>query len=320
MARRKQQPGVVLLMALLLLAAVTASTIGTAVTISRTTGQSANLDNFIIASFAGDSGLERALAIVKRQRRSGSIDRAITQATTALSTLTDVGSTTRGQFQGTVRGASDPIVIPSLGPDESNAFDILEYCQIGEAGCTAGQLKNASARYLLIKGAAPASLGPSCPFDPTVSAWRGSLEVSWILIDQNGESSCTGRYFIPTASLACSGTAPWLLGNIINQQGAACTEVNPKGFRVKVRALDFPAITNPIQETISNLTIESFTRNPITEPTLAVPSGLPSRIQIDVTGNTGTSKSIKSASVLWQLPASGLFNYVIFTEGDIIPN
>lgn len=292
--RSKQQPGVVLLLALLLLAAVTASTIGTAITISNTTSQSANLDNFIIASFAGDTGIEQALAIVKSKRNGDTISAAITSINTALGGANLVGAGLRGGFSGTARAASDPVSIPTLLPDQSHTFDILEYNN--------GVLATTSIRYLDIKG----------------STTAGALELSWILLDQNGDSTCTGRKFIIADNIR-NGISPWLLSGTLNQQGGACTETNPKGFRVKIRALNIPSV-DTVDETISNLLIEAYPCDIRTTTTCGAPAGVPGRIQVDVTGTTGSSKAVKTASVLWQLPAAGLFNYILFTEGDIIPN
>lgn len=314
--RHRQKPGVVLLLALLLLAAVTASTIGTALTISSTTSQSTNLDNFILASLASDSGIERSLLIVKYFRQNGTIAEAITTVNVASGTAVNVGPTTRGQFLGTARPASDPVLIPRLRPGESTLFDVLEY----DSGT--GALLDSTAKNIYIKGSAPASLGATtCG---SLASWTANLEVSWILLDQYGDSSCTGRYYADTSALAC-GVSPVLLASITNQQGEACTELNPKGFRVRLRALDLdlPSTKNDVtdeQETIVNLTAEAYPCDVVTTANCGSPSGVPGRIQIDMTGQAGSSKALKTASVLWQLPASGLFNYVLFTEGDIVPN
>ncbi len=304
--RRKQQPGVVLLLALLLLAAVTASTIGTALTISSTTSQSTNLDNFILASLAGDTGMERSLAIVKYYRQSGTIVQALNTITSANATPQNIGTSSRGQFQGTARQISDPIIVPSLKPNEDVAFDIFKY------NATSGVIEDPETRYLYIKGSPPADAAP----------WKASVELSWILIDANGDTTCTGRHYVTTSTLQ-AGTSPYLLNEITDQQGVPCKEVNPKGFRVRVRAIDLTGLDTMAEitnESISNLTIEAYPCDIVASAGCGSPAGIPGRIQIDVTGSTGNSKALKSARVLWQLPASGLFNYVLFTENDIIPN
>ena len=303
---KKQRSGVVMLLALLLLAAVTASTIGVALTISQTTSQSANLDSFILASLAGDSGVERSLAAVKQFRKSGTITGAVMAISTAINTQQNVNpSSTRGAFYGQVRSSSDPITIPTLRPNESSSLDLFGYDASGNLAT------NTTARYLYLRAAPPSGV--------TSSDWRAKLEISWVMIDQAGDSSCTGRYFVDT-DLLLSGISPSLLNGTLNQLGETCTEVNPKGFRIKVRALDNSNLTATVpQKTISNLTIDAYSCN-IVAGSSCSPVGIPGRIQVDITGTSGSSKALKTASILWQLPVSGLFNYVLFSEGDIIPN
>lgn len=297
MPKHHSKPGVVMILALLLLAAVTASTIGTAVTISTTTGQSKNIDNFILASVAGDSGIERSLAIIKYYRKNGNIATAITTLNNANAGGQSLG--TNVLFSGSARTASDPVLIPLLRPDEKTSFDILEYDPNPISG---GALINTTARYLYIKGATTAA----------------NLEVSWVLIDQFGDSSCTGRYFADAATIN-AGVWPSLLSNTKNQSGTSCDTLVPKGFRVGLRALNLTGATTDAQESIANLTAEAYPCDNTVTQTCS-PSGVPGRIQIDITGQAGTTRALKTASVLWQLPSSGLFNYVLFVEGDIIPN
>lgn len=302
----KQHRGVVMLLALLLLAAVTASTIGVALTISQTTSQSTNLDNFILASLAGDSGIERSLAVVKNYRNSGTITGAVSAMTNAMATAQNVNpSSARGQFAGLARSSSDPITLPNLRPNESSSFDLFGYDASGNLAT------NTTARYLYLRASPPSGV--------TTANWRAKLEVSWVMLDTAGDSTCTGRYFVDTSALQ-NGVSPYLLNGTLNQLGETCTEVNPKGFRVKVRALDSSDITaTTTQKTVSNLTIDAYPCNVVAGVPCA-PVGIPGRIQIDITGTTGNSKALKTASILWQLPVSGLFNYVLFSEGDIIPN
>lgn len=302
--KKPQRPGVVLLLALLLLAAVTASTIGIAITIASTITQSANLDNFILASFSGDSGLERSLAIVKQNRKAGTITGAINAINTANAATQTVG-VSRGQFSGSATAVAEPVIIPTLRPEETISFDVFKYSAAG----TLSPMSSASdPKYLWLKGTTAA----------------GAIEVSWVLLDANGDSACTGRKFIegkPPLSQINPGIVFGLLeqnANFLNQSGTTCTEVNPTGYRIRVRALDVDSATSTAaDETIHNLVIEPY---PCSSISNCAPTGVPGRIQMEFAGVTGESRSLKSASVLWQLPSTGLFNYVIFTEGDIIPN
>lgn len=285
-----------MILALLLLAAVTASTIGTAVTISSTTGQSKNIDNFILASLAGDAGVERNLAIVKYYRNNNSLK--ITDAINRIKTVNalaqpiSTGSST--SFKGTANITSDPILVPIMRSDERIFLDSFEYNSDGTLKA------NSTANFLYIKG--------------ETAAISGGLEVSWILIDQSGDSTCTGRYFLDPGQII-SGVWPNLLDHVTTQAGGSCTSLTPRGFRIGLRAVNLKDLT-PNDTTIQNLTAEVYPCNNAT----CSPIGVPGRIQIDITGLAGASQAPKTASVLWQLPSSGLFNYVLFSEGDIIAN
>ncbi len=284
-----------MILALLLLAAVTASTIGTAVTISTTTSQSKNIDNFILASIAGDSGIERNLAIIRYFRATGKkitdTDGTVGNDLESSLVSANTGSQSLGsgaQFSGSTRLASDPILVSLLKSNEKTSLDVFEFD-------ASGLLKKTTAQYLYVKAG---------------GGTTGDIEVSWVMIDPTGDSSCTGRNFFRASDIV-AGLAQFLLDKTTNQQGGSCTELNPMGFRVGLRALN---------GSITNLTAEAFPCNIVANSTCGSPAGIPSRIQIDITGQAGSARALKTASVLWQLPSSGLFNYVLFTEGDIVPN
>lgn len=271
-----RRPGIVLALALLLLASITASTISISIVISDALSQSHNVDDFIAASLAADSGLERSLAVVKAGRNESSIDTTVTAGSGALSlaqnaTTADVAATKE----------SGPLTVSSLQTGASIVFDILN---------TGGTLPKA------IKVTADAS------------ATAGEMDVSWVVIDVNGNTDFVGRDFW-TNGVYSPGKVLSLVDSVytgvVGGNATRPFSGTAIGFRVKITAVNNP---------IANITIQAFENS-----TSVTPLDIPSRIGITSTGQLRSSRSQKQAFILWQLPSSRLFNFVLFTEGKILP-
>lgn len=274
--KNQARSGIVLLLALLLMAAITASTIAVSVVISSTTSQSKNLDDFIIASLSADSGIERGLAVMKTGRPSQSMDTAVGAANNYASG--QLGN--KSQFVVTAAGSSGPLTVPRLDVGQSFTFDILD----PDMPCSGTEAPSS----LVITG------------DGTAS---DILDVSWVVIASDGTTTYSGRTF-----LSNSGYNP---GTPIDLKQVATEQSNtpstpplftgackPLGYRVRVRTAT----------------------GSVTNINVAQPSSLPSRVSLTSTGQAGQTQSVKTASVLWQPPSSRLFNFVLFTEGTIIPS
>lgn len=308
--RLPQRSGVVLLLALLLMAAIVGSTIAIGTAIANSTHQSKNLDDFLIASLAADSGLERGLAIIKTGRANGAGISFSTTAVQGMPSITQpVGGTGSATMTAVGAPASNTFSIPQLRPLESVTFDYLGFTATGE-------LTNLPNIVLLtVKGDAL-----NCRFMPNC---RGELEIDWVALDSNAQPAFSGRTLPSMLTKAVLDGTPTQMATInlksstfiTNQSGGqpTSTELNGiKGFRITVRALDpYPHDLNDA-ETIDQATIKNIT---ITPPSIgANPTGV---ISLTSTGAAGTSQSIKQASVLWQPPASPFFSFVLFTEGNI---
>ena len=269
------RPGVVLILALLLMAAITASTIAVSVVINSTTTQSRNLDDFIIASLAADSGMERSLAFVSLARKSQTL------ATTISNLSTTVPPQTNGAiFSVAAASTSGPLTVPKLSAGQSFSFDIIDT----DGPCTGTQAPSS----LTITGDA---------------ASTGQMQLSWVVIAYDGTSTYTGRRTLTNAEYN-PGTATDLKLVSTEQSNTATSPTldngscHPLGYRVSVTG----------------------TTGSITNISIASPTTLPSRISVTSTGQSGSTRSIKNATVLWQLPSSRLFNFVLFTEGEIVPS
>lgn len=285
---RRRRSGVVLLLALLLMAAITASTIAVSVVINTTSRQSKNLDDFILSSLAADSGLERSLAIVTAGRKAASLSTTVGAATGFNSPV----QTNRASYSVTATSSSGPLTVPSLSAGQSFTFDIID----ADGPCTGVEAPS----LLSLNG-----VGTS-----------GVLDVSWVVIAYDGTTSYTGRTFL-TNSGYTSGPPIDLKIVATEQSNTPSTPslftgvCKPLGFRIRVRAGSGP---------VSNVTATPYTTVGCVAPATSCPASIPSRIAITSTGQTGATRSVKTATVLWQLPSSPLFNFVIFTEGPIIPS
>ena len=288
----RRQPAAVLILALLFMIAITASTITISIIISESTHQTRALNDFVKASILADSGIERGLAVVKAGRTSQTIGdtiTAISQNSGGLlvnATLPDINKITRAR----------------LRPGESIAFDT--------------QLFNASPTE------ADMIINIAATLNDDVSSvhGRGALDVSWVGLGTNGEPFFSGRRFL-TSSEIDGGTVnsiDLIDSTIIRDMNGNITTVpitETRGFRIRITAIetvsDISGLTRSQQIDVSTLHNIIVTTNSA--------QGFSSEVTINSTGKIGGSQSEKTAVVPWELPVSPLFNYVLFTEGKITP-
>lgn len=275
-----QRRGVVLLMSLILMAAITAGTIAVAVLLIRTNRQTVSLDNFITASLGADTGVERSLAIIKAGRASYTLEETIAALGQASTPLT-------GSKAGySVAASSQATAVPtSLANGQAFGFDVLK---------TSASV--APSHYLSVRSdsCVPAS-GPC-----------GTLRVSWTLISSTGNSYSGIKSMVTGPS-----SGPIDLNQVFsptsNDPGPPSSgDINNiTGYRVQIQAVSAGAsniVAQPCDMAGSN----------------CVPSAQGS-IQLNAYGTLQNTQALKTANVLWQLPSSGVFNFVLFTEGSIIP-
>ena len=88
-----------------------------------------------------------------------------------------------------------------------------------------------------------------------------------------------------------------------------------------------PALSSILAYRVQILASKGTIANIIAQPCAYYPSGSPDcsatdqgSIQINAFGNLQNTQALKTVNVLWQLPSSGVFNYVLFTEGSIVPS
>lgn len=273
----------VLVLAMLLMSAIVGSTIAFSTVISDSTHQTTTLNGYITASLAADSSIERGLAIVK----AGRVNQRQDDTSTAINNLS-TSSPILNSTINAVSPSSNTLSWTRLQPRESVTFDYI------------------STDYLT---------GAEQSMTFTANTTSGSLDVSWVALDDNNQPMFTGRTFLVGNGTSISGTfslldVPYLFnldGNSISASNILPNSVF--GLRVRLSAVQPPGI----------LTSQQLLDHTLSQLTVTGGDAFPSRILLTSTGKVGTSQVQKSVSVPWQLPASGVFNYVIFTEGTIIP-
>lgn len=284
------RPAAVLVLALLLMSAIIGSSIALSIVISDSGRQSSTLNNFITASLAADSGLERGLAVVKAGRVSQ--PKLNTTNAVGISLLT----------------APNYFAVSATSPSANS----LSWSKL---------LPRESVTFDYIKGLSTDTLSSSLTIG--ASTGSGKIDVSWLGLKVGDNTPLfTGRAFIsvpaPAGSTIDLLSSPYLY-DLDGIQQPSYALASTGGYRIRLTAMqpDLSGLTDPadIQEKIEENTLSNLT---VVSPA-ASPSGFPSRISITSTGQVNNSQATKTASVAWQLPTSPVFNYVVFTEGTIIP-
>lgn len=311
--RSPQRRSAVLILAILLMGAIVGSAISLSTVISDSSHQTTTLNDFISASLAADGGLERGLAIVK----AGRINKTLVETAAAAGGATVPSTNVTADFPST-----DTLNWPRLRPGESATFDIVY---------PTNTIGAADAATIVVQGklVSPGNLANH-------GDARGQLEISWVGLKNTGEPYYSGRTILTSAQIeryVCTSTCAFdypvnsinLLsaGRLFDVNGNPISNIDfslTKGFRIRISAVEH---TTNLATTTLNTLADTVTQVTVSKPAPGgaspTPAGFPSRVNIRSQGTINNSTALKTASVLWQLPASGVFNYVLFTEGDLIP-
>jgi len=263
---RHHRPGAVLLLSLLLMTSVVATTIGISVIITNDFSQSRAVEDFTRASYAADTGIERGLAFIEAGRKSDSLDNAIAAATGTISAIGQASAQVEAE-----PGLDNPTL--SLPNGATIAVDIF------------------------VTGATPIS------HLTLSSTTAGQVEVRWSLITATGAPGSGRR----VEDLPAGGE------KTINLNDVASEDENTPGPFAGGAVLGYRVqIKNVGGSTLASLTLDG--RN-----AAATSFPLTSTIHLTAVGTSFESIATKEVTTFWQRPASGLFNYVIYTEGDIVP-
>lgn len=282
--RHQQRSGAVLLLSLLMMAAIVASTIGVSILITSDFNQSRTTEQFVRATLAADAGIERGLAVIQAGRLAATLDNTVSVASgtldSAQSTAFDSSSSSTLTTQTAVTAPGSAVAPPPLTIpyNQTATFDVLKT----PAGVYPGKL--------------------------TIHADvnQNRLRVVWAVINRSGTA---GQGFTDLVGTAYSGGATAIV-DLLNVFSEGSNSPLPfdgtstLGYRIYITALD---------QNVSNLVVQP------TDSSGATPLSLYSTIQLQAVGRASEAVATKQVTVLWQRPTSGVFSYVLFTEGDIKP-
>lgn len=303
--RTRQRKSAVLILALLLMGAIIGSGIALSTVIVESSRQSQTLNDFIAASLIADSGIERGLAVVKVGRQNSTIAVTVTKITSSTAvtsaTITGASPSTTALGWGVVR------------PNESVSFDI------GTTGSTTD-----STQYTIAISGQAVNGTYSTSGTPATLSGRVLLDVSWVGLNASGEPYYSGKTVLTTSQVTNGYSLDLLSAAYLYditgqrlQQNISLTKT--VGFRLRIRPVDQANYTTATTVNLVELAKLNVDVDSVKQLRISGTANFPSRIEITSQGNIGKSQSLKKASVLWQLPSSPAFGYVLFTEGDIIP-
>jgi Tfp pilus assembly protein PilX len=292
---RPHERGAILLLSVLIMASVTAIAGGIAALIATDLRSNQNVDQGIQAHYQAESALEAGLETVRKNRNSGTCSNAATtscqqdsdcpaggscQYRTFSQTLADAMAPLPGVAARTTATGTSRLVINELPKDQSVQMNIYDPDNL---------LSDAlQIRKISFTGTT------------TNNAW---LEVSWsgwlndgsgTFFDQTTKRLLSGCAFDPAQFASCGSNSP---------EQITLTDANPQmiAFQVRVKA---------ILGDVKNITVQVYNQlNQEVRP--------PSHISIKSVGTVGRAQTALSAVVPWRLPASGLFDFVLFSEETI---
>ncbi|MBI5037299.1 MAG: pilus assembly PilX N-terminal domain-containing protein [Candidatus Kerfeldbacteria bacterium] len=279
--RRTTQPqGIVLVYVLLITFLITAIAITVSVVIINELKLTTTAADSVLAYYAAESGIERGLHTLKRMRINGS--NTLADAVTAIQGLSaSLSNNTNYDNAGSSQQSS---VIQNQLVYE-NQFVQADYYDF-ENSLTL-DLNSVAESIVVTNGGA----------DP--STWA---EVSWIAWDEQGTlgESVAARKLIGPTDLANGWTI-----NELDVFDDPLNNIVPRGYRVRIKAL------------FGNLSRVSVI--PYDEPNGAGNVvDLPSLIQIKSVGERSALKQSLTATVPWKIPLYGLYDYVLFSEGELL--
>jgi hypothetical protein len=285
----KNERGVVLLLALLLIAAITATGVGFSLLIIGELKASSNIDNSIVAYYAAQNGVEHALLEVKDGRANSTLDETINGTTGVGGIVRMEGSllplgvaATWDTRQSTT---SEDIILASVPKNKTVELDLLNPDDPAEASAV-----------------------ESVKFE-----WSDSCEgISWLEIGY--------VYWTPGTQISWPTDSQMVYKNIAacergsGHYGRPCdpyianyfSATSPeKVYRLRIKALDCD---------VENLSITAYdTDNAPTGDEIPIPS----RVNIKSIGTYANSRIALTVSTPWLPSILGLFDYAIFSEENL---
>ncbi|MFH0804810.1 MAG: pilus assembly PilX N-terminal domain-containing protein [Patescibacteria group bacterium] len=285
---QSNEEGAVLLYALLVISLITAIAITLSAIVINELRLTANAADATLAYYAAESGIERGLYAVKSYRTQP--DKALGDAVTSIQQFVDTNFTNNAQYS--CAGTSASIVKVEnrlIRQNQSVSVDLY----------SASDPLGADTSTSIVRSVRVQNSGT----DPLSYA-----DVSWTAWDTDGNigTSTSARRIIEPSNLLGDG---WPIN--IDTGFAFPSLGTPVGYRLRVKAL---------YGDLSGVTVTPYTTPDADPLTGTLPTNLPSVLQISAVGQRGQFKQALTASLPWRLPLGGLYDYVIFSESDILKN
>ncbi|KKW36716.1 MAG: hypothetical protein UY81_C0016G0011 [Candidatus Giovannonibacteria bacterium GW2011_GWA2_53_7] len=269
-----------MLMSLLVLSAITAVAVSMAVIIIKDVTAASNVDHAIQAYYAAESGIEKGLSLVKQGRYDqATLSEMVNEFNPPLESTLENKAT--WQLTATTNEA---YTISFLQKDQSLVLDLYNPDEfIFIPGGAAGGFESFTVEAL--------DANPE-----TNPAW---LEISYFPWEITGFGLVWDDEKVQKRLLSIDDTAP-NAPTIFNLLG---TEY----YRIRVKAL---------YDDIKNVKISAYAED---DPSACVPAyscikKIPNRVSLSALGTSAANQVRITASVPWQTPVSGIFDYVLFSE------
>ena len=270
-----------MLLALLLMAAMTAVGIGLAVLIVGELKASSNIDHSIVAYYGAETGVEWALLRVKTGRANDTLDETI-NGTDGVIRLSGILAYSDAEWETSQSSISESIILTSLPKNKSVELDLFNPDVAGLA--EAGGVESVKFYW-----------SDSC-------SGRSWLEIGYVFWNPGLKTWSEDKQAVYKNTIACG-----------NNSGKPCEKFyanyfdDSVAYKLRVKALYCD---------VENLQITAYDRdNGDLVGGLVV--NIPSRIYIKSIGTYADSQIALTASTPWFPSILGLFDYAIFSEEDL---
>lgn len=285
--RANNQEGQILAYTLLVVSLITAIAIAMSIIVMNEIRLTGSARDATLAYYAAESGIERGLYTVKLMRADGTS--TLNDAITELQSYTDV-SLSENDAEYTDEGSSVMSTVVEHRVIREEDFLQVDYYDLNDPLV-------ASADEVVTVDIQNGTVGNN----PDDATWA---EVSWTAWDSSGE-------------LLTSTSAKKVLGHsdleidVLTERGwqqslaGAFSPSDPVGYRLRVKPL------------FGDLTDFSLVPRKAGGSQLGA-GDLPTQIQIKSVGTRGKFKQSLTATIPWKVPLFGLYDYVLYSEGDIL--
>jgi len=295
---KKEQNGSVLLYSLLVISLITAIAIIISIIVVNEIRLTSAASNGVQAYYAAESGIEKGLYAVKVYRSDQEVD--LQQAANAISAFIENNFENNASFENMktdfITAKVENVFV------EENDYIQIDYYDVSDP-------LNPDPDNI-VYGIRVRNDGD----DP--ATWA---EVSWTAWDDQGVlgTSTIAKKVIGPSDL--SRPNGWPINNldVFSEDDTTGFDGMPVGYRVRIKALK--AIPSEVGEgNLSSLTVIPYSVSPQIATDSDIITDLPTQLVIKSVGDRNDFKQSLVATVPWQLPLFGLYDYVLFSESEIL--